>query len=210
MSKWDKFKFNRQQIIIVVILMIIVFMAAGKYSDYMRNTAAHNDGLILSQVEATSPESNGQILVHVKGAVENPGVFTLPVGSRVVDAIDLAVATDEADLQSINLAKIVNDQDEVMVPRKVTAAPIEGGQAEGAGNIGNIGYDSRASEGKVSINSASSQQLQTLSGIGPSKADAIISYRQNNGHFSSIEDIKKVSGIGNSTFEKIKGSITVE
>jgi competence protein ComEA len=207
MSKWDKFKFNKQQIIIVVILMVIVFMAAGKYSDYMQNAAVNNNGLILSQVEATSSESSGQILVHVKGAVENPGVFTLPVGSRVVDAIDMAVATDEADLQAINLAKIVSDQDEIIVPVKVQAVPVEDGQAEATSTLG---YDSEAGDGKISINSASSQQLQTLSGIGPAKADAIISYRQNNGRFSSIEDIKKVSGIGDSTFEKIKGSITVE
>ncbi|MGI5891605.1 MAG: helix-hairpin-helix domain-containing protein [Bacillota bacterium] len=205
MSKMDIFKINKQQVIILTVLLIICFFAGMKYSDFLEKQAeVKNDSLILSQVEGT--DINKQIIVHVKGEVENPGVFTLPAHSRAIDAIELAVVTPVADLDSINLARIINDQDEIVVPAKVNPN-LENNTAN---NLSDESNTNSQSNNRISINSANSQQLQMLPGIGPAKADSIISYRENNGRFNNIDDIKKVAGIGDAIFEKIKGSITVE
>ena len=137
--------------------------------------------------------------VYVTGAVERSDVYLLPAGSLVKDAIAAAGgATDGADLEQINLAIQVYDQQQIHVPRKgeqVTpvAAP--------------VGVPSTT--GKVDINTASVEELDTLPGIGPAIAQRIVDYRQEYGAFATIEDITNVKGIGEATFEEIKDLIAV-
>ena len=130
-----------------------------------------------------------QIYVYVAGCVANPGVYIMPEGSRVYDAVNAAGGvTEEGDESHMNLVNIIHDGDRVVVP--VTAE-----YAEDAGlNGSNL----------VNINQATLAQLTTVPGIGEAKAKAIISYREKHGAFSKIEDIMKVSGIKEGTFEKIK------
>jgi competence protein ComEA len=154
-------------------------------------------GTMLS--EETEPEPK-EIIIHVAGAVVKSGVYHLPEGSRVIDAITAAGgAAAEADLDAINLAQPLIDGQKVWVPKAGDQLVGETNSASGAAG-GN---------GKVNINTGDLTQLQTLNGIGPSLAQRIIDYRTNNGPFRQIEDIKNVSGIGTKRFEQLKDYITV-
>jgi competence protein ComEA len=137
--------------------------------------------------------------VYVSGAVNRPGVYTLPPHSLVDDAIKAAGgATADADLVRVNLALEVKDQQHVLVPRVgETPSPVPTGEGGGGGR-------------KININKADAAELDTLPGIGPATAQRIIDYRTKNGPFKKIDDLKNVSGIGPATFDKLKDLVTVE
>ena len=140
------------------------------------------------------------ISVYVSGAVRNPDVFQLTPGSNVKDAIAAAGgASDEADLDRINLAAHLTDQMHVQVPRK--------GESPAVPPPGET--PARASGALININTATLEELDTLPNIGPAYAQAIVDYRNEHGPFKTIEDIKNVPHIGDSTFEKIRDKITV-
>ncbi|MBS8264978.1 competence protein ComEA [Mesobacillus boroniphilus] len=141
------------------------------------------------------------MMADIKGAVVNPGVYEIHEGGRVVDLIERAGGlVEDADTAAINFALYVQDEMAIYVPRigeNVEAAlPVKAGEAAG--------------KGTVNLNSAQSSELQTLPGIGPAKAEAIIEYRESNGPYKSIEDLKEISGIGDKTFEKLKDLISVK
>ncbi|MCK4260465.1 MAG: helix-hairpin-helix domain-containing protein [Halanaerobiales bacterium] len=149
-----------------------------------------------------------KIGVHVAGEVKNPGVYFLNEDSRVVDLIMLAGGvTKTADLNQINLAEPLMDGQKVIVPQRMTVVSTT---TSGAGiyTFSSSSTTSSSSK-KISINSASKEQLETISGVGPNKAEAIIRYREQNGRFRKLEDLKKVGGIGEKTFEKLKDQITL-
>jgi len=142
------------------------------------------------------------IRVYISGSVRNPSVCELPVGATVEDAIDVAGgATADADLECINLALELRDQQHVHVPKEGEADPppvISGGASEPGGL------------GKVNINTATVEELETLPGIGEVTAQRIVAYREANGAFKSIEEIQQVSGIGAKTFEGMRDSIKID
>lgn len=156
------------------------------------------------------------IQVHVKGAVQSPGVYALPPESRVQDAIAAAGGfAPQADETALNLAAPLVDGAQVEIPLKIQevvppppaeGAPIPPDQPSPTSSA----PTASPSTSKVNINTASQEELETLSGIGPVTAEKIITFRTENGLFTSIEEIQKVSGIGPATFEKIKDSITVD
>ena len=151
------------------------------------------------------PPTPAPIKVHVTGAVNTPGVYDLPLDSRVQDAIFAAGGfTSEAQVEGVNLAAKLQDGDQVQVSAQRTAV-ISTTESE---SFQNTGVD-LSTLTVININTASQAELETLPGIGPVTAEKIIEYRQINGDFSSIEGIQKVSGIGPATFEKIKDQITV-
>lgn len=145
------------------------------------------------------PAEPARIMVDISGAVANPGVYELREGARVCDAVEAAGGlTGEADLDALNQAQLLSDAQKIRVcTREETAQGLPNGAADGA--------DDR----KININRADAAQLATLSGIGESRARDIIAYREANGAFQSIEDIMKVSGIKEATFNKIKDAIAV-
>ena len=154
--------------------------------------------------EPGSDESSGMIYVHVCGEVREPGLYSFDAGQRINDAIEAAGGfTDKADKEALNLATPLEDGQQIRVPDRSgsssAADPASGTSSIEQGKAG----------GKVNINTASAQELASLSGIGESKAAAIISYREKQGSFSGIEDIKKVPGIGEGTYNRIKDSISV-
>lgn len=127
-----------------------------------------------------------------------PGLYKLEDGARVNDAIEVAGGfTENADKDSLNLAKVLEDGEQIMIPSK-------GGGSSEAGSSA-----SQTNNGKVNINTADLTTLQTLNGVGPATAQKIIDYRTANGKFKTIEDLKKVSGIGEKTFAKFKDQICV-
>ena len=145
------------------------------------------------------------IYVDVGGEVNYPGLYSLPEGSRVNDAIIIAGgATEKADLSEVNLAYILSDALKITIPKKEVEIKKKKAIVSKSINI-----SSNNSElGKININTASKEQLKTLYGIGDSTAEKIIKYREENGTFSNTEELKKVSGIGESKYDKIANSIT--
>lgn len=172
-----------------------------------------------------------KIKVDIKGEVANPGVYELNENSRVIDVINLAGGTtDKADTDMINLSKIINDEDVIIVYKLVTRATNIETYKEKIDNCINdynnacitseIVSDKNNTtiekkepeiiENKIiNINTADINELTKLTGIGKSKAEKIINYRNEFGNFKTIEDIKNVTGIGDSIFDKIKKNITV-
>lgn len=153
-----------------------------------------------------------KIMVDVAGAVLVPMVVELRTGSRVYEAIESAGGLrDDADMREINKAFILQDGDRIYVPTKEESksgtAPAGAGSGERNGNGGSPAGS--AASGKVNINTADEATLQTLTGVGPVTAKKIIDYRDGTGKFKSIEELKKVSGIGDKTFEKMKDYIIV-
>jgi competence protein ComEA len=139
------------------------------------------------------------LYVHVTGSVRSPGLYGLPAGARVADAIDAAGgARPRADLDAVNLAQLVTDGLKIEVPPQgSTAAPVAGDVA------------SPDAGGMVSINAADQTALEVIPGIGPVKAAAIVQYRTDNGAFASIEGLLEVSGIGPATLEAIRPYISL-
>ncbi len=180
----------------VVVAAFFVFIAGG------------NDGdVVVEEVPEASAmeieENTADIYVDVGGQVNNPTVVELPEGSRVQDAIDAAGGiTENADLTEINRAALVEDGEKIFVPAFAE-------DDESSAEYSSKGMPAVQSDGKININIADSQQLQELDGIGPATAEKIIDYREENGRFASVEDIKKVSGIGEKTYEALKDNIKV-
>ncbi len=135
------------------------------------------------------------IWVHVAGAVENPGVYCVEEGSRLYEAIELAKPAADAHLDALNLASVLRDSDKIYVPTKEESASVTAPPVGAATQPSGPRYP-------VNINTASSVELQWLPGIGPALADAIITYRTENGRFENPQDITNVSGIGDKTLAK--------
>ena len=143
------------------------------------------------------------ITVDVKGAVKSPGIYDLPVGSRVHDAVQRAGGlTEEADSKSLNLAQKVSDEALVYVPSKGEEAASQ--QATSGTS------PSTSKEKKVNLNKASLEELKQVKGLGGKRAQDIIDHREANGKFKSVDELKKVSGIGAKTIEKLKDYVTVD
>lgn len=148
------------------------------------------------------------VIVDVKGEIKQPGVYHSNQNERVIDVIGRAGGlTDKADQTQVNLSAHVQDEMVIYIPAKGESTPVSPGNSSISKATTN---GAGAQNGKININKADENELQNLPGIGPSKAASIIQYRQENGLFQNIEDVKKISGIGDKTFEKLKDSISVQ
>jgi len=168
-----------------------------------------------SGASRSSPSSGATpdavILVHVLGAVLRPGLFELPVGARVVDAVSAAGGfTAAADPGGTNLARPLADGEQVYLPALGETVP---GGAGGAGGTGGSAGGTSGSVGlpsvKINLNRATAAELDALPRIGPAMAQRIVDYRSANGPFATIEDLRNVTGIGDKTFEALKDLVTV-
>ena len=220
----------------IVLAVIIVFAFAITYYSSTSTISVKNEQKLATikkssvKKEEKAKEPINTLFVDVKGSVNNPGVYELEDNKRVIDAINKAGGlTNNADTINLNLSKKLEDEMIVIVYSKVEIAnyykqngtknascaslecscPDDFNDACITNNKNTTKKTNTEKEltGKVSINNASKEELMTLTGIGSSKADKIISYRQENGKFNSLEDIKNVSGIGDALYEKIKNNI---
>jgi len=157
------------------------------------------------------PPTAAPYVVHITGAVQQPGVYTLPKGSRVGDAIEAAGGlSPDANEQTLNLAAFIQDGERIHVPAKESLpTSSQSGQPSDSVFGGNDGSSAGTISILVDINTAGQVELESLPGIGPVTAEKIIAFRETNGPFISIEDIQNVPGIGPVTFEKIKDLITI-
>lgn len=189
---------------VVVVAIILLFFA------FQRDDSPHDNSEMLfpEELEDQKTEENVRenevsktIVIDIKGAVKKPGVYTMKEGERVVDAIEKAGGLlKEADQNQLNLASLLKDEMIIYVPKK-------GEQQEKRLQANGLLQED---DGKIRINSASVEELQKLKGIGPAKAEAIVSYREENGPFQTVEDLLEVSGIGEKTLETIKDDIVVD
>jgi competence protein ComEA len=156
-----------------------------------------------SSLSAT-PSPSAVLIVDVTGAVRRPGVFEFQQGERVIDAVDRAGgARDNADLTLLNLAAPLTDGQQILVPKKgATTAPVPGTTGGSPGSSGSSGA-------LVNINTADEATLETLNGVGPVLAAAIIQYRTEHGPFASVDQLDEVSGIGPATLEDLRSQVTV-
>ena len=183
-----------------VFTILLFLMCAGCrkpavfYADGMQEVqkAEHDE-----EKDEVTGKTEAPICVYVCGEVENPGVYELPSQSRIGDAVEAAGGmTEEAQEDWLNLAERLTDGQMIAVPSREEALKI-------------LETREQQESGLVNLNTASKEELMTLTGIGASKAEDIVNYREQNGNFSSIEGLMEIPGIKEGVFRKIKDQITV-
>jgi competence protein ComEA len=188
---WFDLHFSRNQKIALSIIASAVL--ALSVLIVLRGNTQINSAPEIIPVTIAEPE----IFVDVTGAVNNPGVYTLTGRSRVIDAIKAAGdSAPGADLSTINLARVLNDGEQIYVDSTVV-------------NSSGQRVSKKVSSGPININRATLRQLDALDGIGPVIAGRIIEYRKKNGSFLTIDDLQKVSGIGAAKFAQIKSKVRI-
>ena len=199
---------KNNKIIITAAACVILFTASAVF--FLINEKSDTISIEEADLETAAEERAGstagkdgesKVYVDVSGCVKKPGVYEVSADSRIFEVIELAGGvTPDADTSYINQAEPVTDGLKINVPDRNQTENSVSGETSSALQDEN---------GKVNINTADMTRLQDLPGVGPVTAEKIISHRENNGYFRSIEDIKNVSGIGEKTFEKIKDMISV-
>ena len=203
---------KKQKIIIGIILAIVAIILLNYVYSRESNNSQEIENLTTkesSEVNQNTEEEKKEIVVHVAGAVQTEGIIFLQEGDRISEAIEKAGGTtEEADMSQINLATQLEDGMKVYIPKKgeevetQTASQINLAQETTKQNT-------QKQTSKININKATQGELETLPGIGPSTASKIVAYREENGKFGSIENIKDVSGIGDAKYNSIKDLITI-
>ncbi|BAB05052.1 late competence operon required for DNA binding and uptake [Halalkalibacterium halodurans C-125] len=196
---------KREQLVSVVALIfalivsVMVFLAFGNVGLKENNQAeedifmSFDNNQPLSEADEQLDGTNERLVVDVKGAVEHPGVYEMVQGERVIDVIEKAGGmTEKAAIESVNLAVKLHDEMFIYVPEQGEAEQSLPEQQNEQGDTQ-----------MVVLNRATEVELQSLPGIGPAKATAIISYREEHGAFSSLEELMNVSGIGEKSYEKL-------
>lgn len=190
---------------LIVVMVIIVITTIGLYiyktskeEEYMYYEESIEANEITNEENVIQEET---ITVHITGEIKYPGVVVLKNGDRIVDAIEAAGGeTENADLDRVNLAYVLNDGDKIYIPNK--------NEEEEKGNTitteNEIGQEKKIT---ININTATLEELIKLPGIGEATANKIIEYRKQNGKFQNIEELKNVPGIGNSKYETLKEMI---
>ena len=174
-----------------------------KETNLQAEVAAVSKNSVSEKDVKEEPLEQDLITVDVKGAVKSPGIYDLPVGSRVNDAVQKAGGlTEQADSKVLNLAQKVSDEALVYVPTK--------GEELASQQAGSGTTSSTSKEKKVNLNKASLEELKQVKGLGGKRAQDIIDHREANGKFKSVDELKKVSGIGAKTIEKLKDYVTVD
>ena len=219
MDKKIKDLFNIRNIILIILALFCILSSFYLYGrnkskvfkdEYMKNIFVEENETEEELIEGDSIETfgenvvnstNNKIIVEIKGEVKNPDVYEIDDGSIIRDLINMAGGlTEEANIDGINRAEKLRANQLIVIPDKdsVNNTIVSSGGSTGV-----------SSDGVININTATLSELQNINGIGEVKAQSIIDYREKNGGFKSIEEIKNVDGIGSKTFEKIKDQISV-
>ena len=203
-------KINQKQLLIIIGTFAIVLVGIFFL---MYQKVSNEEELLWETVESTmasindstdSVQENPVILVDIKGEIKQPGVYELAHDARLNELILLAGGfTENAEVRQLNLAERLSDQQMIYVPNKdevnFSLEQIQSNEEKQTPSSTNL----------ININTADLNELQQLTGIGPSKAQAIISYREENGLFQRLEDLLQVTGLGEKTFEKLKNMIKI-
>ena len=197
-----------QKSILAFVIIVLVIISGTIYIRREKATEISLAEAVPHQAEAQAETKPAEISVYICGFVKNPGVVKVMEGTRLDEAIGLVGGVvEEADLEAVNLAYSLADEDMIYIPKKGESPQGTGKTIPGVNTVKSAAVNK---PGKVNINTADEKELDTLEGVGPATAKAIILYREQKGPFNTIEDIKKVSGIGEAKFSKMKDKITVE
>ncbi|MGR7951337.1 helix-hairpin-helix domain-containing protein [Finegoldia magna] len=210
------FNFSKDKILIGIAIIVLV-----GFGYYKSNSDNLNNNQIQTLVDTKSTESineksenntqnredNSTTMCQIDGCVNKPGVYSFKKDDRIKDIVELAGGfTQDADIKSVNLAMKLKDEMKVYIPSKTETSKAQNNDIESSDIVT---IKDNNSNSLVNINTADSNKLQTLPGIGPSKAKKIIEFREKN-QFKKIEEIKNVDGIGDKTFESLKSLITID
>ena len=175
------------------IIVLMIFILSGMSACDAKEENALTLETVDTQEETTEVETSGDIYVYVCGAVQREGVYKLPAGSRIYEAVQMAGGfREDAATAEVNQAEILQDEARIYIPTFAETISME-----------------QESDGKINLNKATKEELMTLPGVGGARAESIIQYRNKNGGFKSIEEIMQISGIKEGLFEKIKDLIKV-
>lgn len=212
------FDLKQSRLILVLITIIVILIGFNVYREFIPNSGVvtlgdsnlleTEDKTVVNAIDeqntsevADTPQENVYIMAYVAGQVRNPGVVELPIGSRLSDAVEAAGGLlEDADLLRINLAVRLKDEGMYIIPKIGEDIPEL---------LQTFAQEEEQSDGKININTADKALLETLPGIGPSRAQGIIDHRERNGNFQELEDIKDVSGIGDKIFDGLRDFISV-
>lgn len=219
------FSRNQQLALLALIGIALVGLAFGRIRS-SRSDALSSSGISISErspgrdVEIDSPKGMARsprdnmptVTVHVTGCIHNSGVYTLPTGSRVIDAVKSAGGEkQDANLEAINLAEPLKDGEQVVIPSKESAALPSAGAPDYAStpsrahrSSASRGHAGAKTSGVVNVNSAGPVELEQLPGVGPATAAKIVDYRNSSGRFRSIDQLLEVKGIGPKKLEKMR------
>lgn len=211
---------KKQKIVLFIIIIITLGIAYYTYTIKINdqfNIEEQNLEVEENKIEESNKieEETTKIVVHVSGAVRNEGIVELKEKSRIADAIEMVGGvTEDAYMKDVNLATILEDGMKIYIPTKEEVEKQRENTNDSVSkdtnlDIYNNSSNTRKKNNKVNINTATKEELDTLPGIGESTANKIISYREEKGNFKSIEEIKEVSGIGDSKYEQIKNLIEI-
>ena len=195
---------SRAQLAVYAAIAVVALLLGARW--IRSGEPAPTESVAYGSSEEASPdtgsvefgETGEDVVVHVAGAVREPGVYRLPEGSRVTDAIERAGgATGDADANAINLAARVADGQQIQLPDRSQAPVGVGGSQAGAGET----------DGPISLGSSTVEQLDSIEGIGPVTAAAILQFRDERGGVSSVDELDEISGIGPATMEALRARL---
>lgn len=182
----------------VVLALVVLSVSVGL--GLMRGQAAPTESVTLTDADSTDAPT-GELYVHVLGAVEKPGLYVLDLDARLVDALAAAGGTtDQADLTAVNLARVLDDGEQIVVPAVGAIAEAPGAAPPGAAPPG---------DARIDLNAADQAALETLPRIGPALAGQIIAWREENGRFQSVDDLLAVPGIGEKLLAGVREGVRV-
>lgn len=231
---WEKIKslvFKYKLYLVVGFIMLVIFVWAiskdNSRKENLSNFSSEKQELTrktdpndikMSHTDSTNEKRTQKnlepkdVTCDISGAIKNQGVYTLKNGARLNELIEIAGGlAANAQLKNVNRALILKDQDKIYIPHvgeKFSKTDIVSSEEENSTTSADIS-NAQSNSTKININTADSAELQKLNGIGEKKAQQIISYRQKNGQFKQIEDLKQVSGIGDKTFETLKSQLEI-
>lgn len=196
-------------VVVLAVVGLIIFTALKQSPDPAGEAAGAAEpgppvaSEVGSEVGSTANSPASEVTVHVAGEVKNPGVMTLPAGSRVTDAVQAAGGmTHDADPSALNLAQPLNDGEQIKVPKVGEPSAQQDTDPNASESTGQT-------NGKINVNTASEKELQELPGVGPATSEAIIKHREENGRFETIEQLEDVPGIGPAILERLTPLVTV-
>ena len=195
----------------VLAVIVIILVGRGMMASPTKEKVMVTNAVNTTRVEETTTMMPQNCYMDIKGEVLRPGVYEFSCESRIQEVIKKAGGfTEEADETKINLAQIITDQMQIIVPNLHSKQ--EGGVTEGNSEKGNTSNTtpSNSKQGTVNINTATLEELQTIKGIGKKKAEAILQYRKEHGAFRTKEDLLQVKGIGKKALEAIESQVTFQ
>ena len=192
----------------IVIICIIICLIIESNSKQTNNLSVDDNIVVSNQIETDKNGDEKEIIVHIAGEVNSPGIIKVNEGDRIIDVVEKAGGfTSEANIDRVNLAYEVKDEQKIVIPN---VNDMDDEKSIIDENDDFIIDNNNHRGGLININTATQSELELLSGIGPSMASKIIDYREKSGKFKNKEDIKNVPGIGSSKYEAIKDEICVK